>query len=87
MCFHAEPNTTRGEAQSIGALAAQYNWSSIILVTTPDHAWRARWRVSRCFPGEIYVHTAPLPAWYYGFWQIPYQWGATAKALAFERDC
>jgi uncharacterized SAM-binding protein YcdF (DUF218 family) len=86
MCFHAEPGTTRGEAQAIGAMAARYHWSSIILVTTPDHAWRARWRVSRCFPGEIYVHTSPLPTQYW-FWQIPYQWGATAKALTFERDC
>jgi uncharacterized SAM-binding protein YcdF (DUF218 family) len=86
MCFHAEPPTTRGEAQSIGALAQRYHWRSVILVTTPDHAWRARLRVSRCFPGEVYVSTSPLPPLYW-FRQIPYQWGATTKALLFERDC
>jgi uncharacterized SAM-binding protein YcdF (DUF218 family) len=86
LCFHADPNTTRGEARAIGAMAAQYHWNSIILVTTPDHAWRARWRVSRCFPGQIYVSTTHLPVWDW-FRQIPYQWTASAKALTLERDC
>ena len=44
LCFHADPNTTRGEARDIAAMAAQYDWDSIILVTTPDHAWRVRVR-------------------------------------------
>lgn len=86
MCFHAEPNTTQGEAQFIGRLAARFNWNSIILVTTPDHAWRAKMRVSRCFPGKVYVSTTPLPTLYW-FRQIPYQWVASAKALIFDRGC
>jgi hypothetical protein len=86
LCFHADPNTTRGEARAIGAMAARYHWDSIILVTSPDHAWRSRWRVSRCFPGEIYVSTKTLPFWYW-FRQIPYQWFASAKALTLERGC
>jgi hypothetical protein len=86
VCFHADPETTRGEARRIGRLARQYHWKSIVLVTTRDHVWRARLRVSRCFPGDIYVTTAPLPPldWFY---VIPYQWAATAKALVVERDC
>ena len=86
LCFHADPNTTRGEARAIGEMAAQYDWDSIILVTTPDHAWRASWRVSRCFPGDIYVSTTRLPFWSW-FRQIPYQWAASAKALTLERGC
>jgi uncharacterized SAM-binding protein YcdF (DUF218 family) len=86
MCFHADPNTTRGEAQAIGRLAKQFHWKSVIIVTTPDHAWRARLRVLRCFPGEVYVSTSPLPFLYW-FKQIPYQWVASVKALAFEREC
>jgi hypothetical protein len=86
VCFHPEPSTTRGEAQYIGRLAAQHQWKSVILVTTPDHAWRAALRVSRCFDGDVYVSTTPLPtlAW---FGAIPYQWAASAKALTVERDC
>lgn len=86
LCFHADPNTTRGEAQAIGRLADQYGWRSIILVTTPDQAWRATVRVGRCFDGEVFVSTARLPALEW-FRQIPYQWGATVKAFTFERDC
>jgi uncharacterized SAM-binding protein YcdF (DUF218 family) len=86
LCFHADPGTTRGEARAIGALAAEHHWRSVILVTTPDHAWRARWRVSRCFSGDIFVRTRPLPAraW---FREIPYQWAASAKAVTLEPGC
>ena len=85
-CFHAVPNTTRGEARYIGQLAAQRHWTSVILVTTPDQAWRAKLRVSRCFGGEVYNVTAHLPFLMW-FRQIPYQWFASAKALTFERGC
>jgi len=84
MCFHADD--TQGEARAIARLAAEHHWSSVILVTTPDHAWRARLIVSRCFPGPVAVSTSPLPALYW-FRQIPYQWGASVKALTFDRGC
>jgi hypothetical protein len=86
MCFHADPLTTRGEARYIGAVGSQRHWKAVILITTPDQAWRARLRVRRCFPGEVYVATTPLPTWAW-LRQIPYQWAATAKALIFQRDC
>jgi hypothetical protein len=86
VCFHAEPNTTQGEAEFIGRLARERHWRSVILVVTPDQAWRARLRFARCFSGDIYVSTTPLPAL---MWvrQIPYQWLASVKALVFERHC
>ena len=86
LCFHADPNTTRGEAQYIAAEAARRGWRSVILVTTPDQAWRARLRTTRCFPGDVYVATAPLPPL---FWirQVPYQSAATVKAVTVERSC
>jgi uncharacterized SAM-binding protein YcdF (DUF218 family) len=86
MCFHADPGTTRGEAQYIGTLAAQRGWRSVILVTSRDHAWRARLRVMRCFHGDVYVSTTPLPAWAWPR-QIAYQWAASAKAMLLEREC
>jgi uncharacterized SAM-binding protein YcdF (DUF218 family) len=86
LCFHADPNTTRGEARYIAEEAARRHWKSIILVTTPDQAWRARLRTTRCFGGEVYVATSPLPPW---LWlrQVLYQWAATGKALVFQRAC
>jgi hypothetical protein len=85
-CFHPDPDTTRGEAHYIGRVAAERHWTSVILVTTPDQAWRAHLRVSRCFSGAIYVATAPLPRLMW-FVQIPYQWSASIKALTVERAC
>jgi len=85
-CFYADPNTTRGEARYIGAIAAQRHWHSVILVTTPDQAWRANLRVSRCFAGTVYNATAPL-RWNDWFRQIPYQWLASIKALTIQRTC
>jgi uncharacterized SAM-binding protein YcdF (DUF218 family) len=86
LCFDPVPGTTRGEAEWIGREAKARHWRSVILVTTPDQAWRARLRVSRCFDGKVYVATSPLPfsKW---FKQIPYQWLASAKALTVQRAC
>jgi uncharacterized SAM-binding protein YcdF (DUF218 family) len=86
LCFHAEPNTTRGEAHYIAAQAAQRHWSSIVLVTTPDQAWRARLRTVRCYGGDVYVATSHLPVYVWPR-QIPYQWAATVKAMVFEPTC
>jgi uncharacterized SAM-binding protein YcdF (DUF218 family) len=86
MCFHAVPGTTRGEAEWIGRQAKARHWRSVVLVTTPDQAWRAGLRVRRCFGGTVFYATSPLPLakW---FTQIPYQWVATAKAVTIQRAC
>jgi uncharacterized SAM-binding protein YcdF (DUF218 family) len=86
ICFHSDPFTTRGEAHDVAELAQQHGWHSIILVTTPDQAWRASVRVGRCYPGEITVATARLP-WYRWPIQIEYQWAATVKAYTIETTC
>ncbi len=86
LCFHPDPGTTQGEAESIRQLAAVYGWRSIILVTSPDQAWRAHLRVRRCFDGPVYVATTPLPLLDWPA-QIVYQWGATMKALVLQRSC
>ena len=86
LCFHPVPGTTRGEAEWIGREAKSHHWRSVILVTTPDQAWRAGLRVSRCFDGTVYFATSRLPFLNW-FQQIPYQWFASAKALTVERAC
>ena len=52
LCFHPDPVTTRGEARYIGTMAARLDWHSVILVTTPDQAWRARLPGVSVFPRE-----------------------------------
>jgi hypothetical protein len=40
----------------------------------------------RCFPGSIYVTTAPLPAYEWPY-ALAYEWVATIKALLLQRNC
>lgn len=86
ICFNPSPATTQGEAEFVGRLASQHRWTSVALVTVTPQDTRARLRLSRCFPGAVYVLTSPLPAeeWPY---QIAYEWGATLKALFLQRKC
>ena len=86
ICFDPSPATTRGEAEFVGRLARKYRWTSVVLVTTVPQDTRARLRVERCFTGRVYVVTTSLPlsTWPY---EIAYEWGATVKALVFQRSC
>lgn len=86
ICFHPTPPTTKGEAEFVGRLAGKYHWQSIAVVAITPQASRARLRVERCFPGQVYVVTAPirLNTWPY---RIAYEWTALAKALVIQRDC
>jgi hypothetical protein len=86
ICFSPHPATTRGEAEFTGRLARQYHWRSVVLVTTTPQDTRARLRVGRCFPGRIYVMTAPLPAYEWPY-ALAYEWAATLKALLLQRAC
>jgi hypothetical protein len=36
ICFQSSPATTQGEAGATARLAKQYDWHSIVLLTTPD---------------------------------------------------
>lgn len=86
ICFNPTPPTTQGEAEFVGRLAKKYHWQSIAVVAITPQDTRARLRVERCFPGQVYVVTAPigLSAWPY---QIVYEWAALVKALVIQRAC
>jgi hypothetical protein len=86
ICFRPNPDTTQGEAEAAGRLAGQYDWRSIVLVTTPDQTWRAKLRFERCYGGKIYAVTTPLPLLQWPF-MIAYQWAATTKAEVVNRGC
>jgi hypothetical protein len=86
ICFDPSPPTTQGEAEYAGRLARQYHWHSIALVAITPQDSRARLRMKRCFSGQVYVMTAPIP-WHMWPYQLAYEWGATVKALVFNRSC
>jgi uncharacterized SAM-binding protein YcdF (DUF218 family) len=87
VCFQPDPTTTRGEAEELGRLARQHNWSSVLVVTSVYHISRARLVVNRCMPGTVrMVATTARPSlggWAYEFL---YQTGGFAKAL-LHRSC
>jgi uncharacterized SAM-binding protein YcdF (DUF218 family) len=86
ICFDPNPGNTRGEAEYVGALARRNGWHSLIVVAIRPQAVRAQLLFSRCFSGQVYVATAPVPLtnWPY---QIAYGWGALAKAALVVRGC
>ena len=86
ICFEPNPATTQGEAKALGRMARQFQWRSVVLVTTRTQDTRARIITERCFGGSTYVVTAPLPLseWPY---EITYGWGALLKALFVVRSC
>jgi uncharacterized SAM-binding protein YcdF (DUF218 family) len=86
ICFNPSPATTQGEAEFVGRLARHDRWTSVALVTVAPQDTRARLRLSRCFPGKIYVVTSPLPAQHWPY-ELAYEWGATLKALFLQRGC
>jgi hypothetical protein len=87
-CFHADPLSTRGEAEAIARLAGPLHLHRIILVVTTPQATRARLRVGRCFSGQILV-VGVSPGGGVGGWlaAVTYEWGALFKALVLQPSC
>ena len=86
-CFVPDPNSTRGEAEAVGRIAAQEGWRHLVLVTSDYHATRARLLLGRCFSGTIDVSAArsshaPLPL----LSAIAHEWGGLIES-AIHRDC
>jgi hypothetical protein len=86
-CFHANPQTTQGEARAIAHLAAVDHLHRIIVVAPTAQVTRARLRVGRCYSGQILmegVRSGSALTWPY---DIAYEWAALAKAEVLQRGC
>ena len=88
ICFHPRPVSTQGEAREVGALARQYGWHRILVVSGHAQARRARLRVERCFTGQIVMTPAPAPVSEgRRFYDVAYEVAATLKAQLWQRGC
>lgn len=85
-CFRPDPASTQGEARYAGAQARAHHWRSLIVVSSVAQDTRARLRVKRCFSGTVKVVTAPL-SFVQRVYGVVYEWGATMKALLWQRSC
>ncbi len=52
-CPPPDPDTTRGEARMIGALAKEKGWTRVIVVTSSYQLSRAGLLLGQCFDGEL----------------------------------
>ena len=87
-CPRPDPDTTRGEARAIAALAEEKGWTRVIVVTSSYQLTRARLLLGRCFGGEVLgVRARPqlsAPAWAQ---RVVHEWLGWTQAQAIERGC
>ena len=84
-CFLPDPDSTRGEAEAIGRIAARQGWDHLVLVTSDYHATRARLLVERCFPGTVDVsaaHSGKGPVFL--LWAIAHEWGGLVESTLHQ---
>lgn len=88
ICPVPDPNTTRGEARTIGALADERGWDSVVMVTSTYHVERARLMLGRCFDGEITAvdATPDLTVWDW-VTRINHEWFGHLHARVIARGC
>jgi uncharacterized SAM-binding protein YcdF (DUF218 family) len=86
VCFEPRPDSTRGEAEAVGKLAAARGWRSMVLVTSGFHVTRARMLFRRCYDGKLDAVGASYP-----LWTIPKvvvsEWAKLVYAVVFARGC
>jgi uncharacterized SAM-binding protein YcdF (DUF218 family) len=63
LCFSALPFSTRGEAEFIGRLAQSDRLSTIDVVTSKFHVYRAGILIRRCYHGRLRIVGAPQSTW------------------------
>ena len=87
-CPRPEPDTTRGEARAIAALAKERGWTRVIVVTSSYHVTRARLHLERCFDGQVQTMPArpklSVSAWAQ---RIVHEWLGWAQAKSVDRGC
>jgi uncharacterized SAM-binding protein YcdF (DUF218 family) len=85
-CFIPDPPTTKGEAQQLHRLAANYGWRTVIVVTSRPHISRARVILEQCFDGDLIMVESParlsVRGWAY---QYVYQTAGYARAVLEPR--
>lgn len=87
-CPRPDPDTTRGEARVIAALAREEGWRRVIIVTSSYQLSRARLLLERCLEGEVLAVRAQ-PELSASAWarRVGHEWLAWAHAMTITRRC
>lgn len=79
-----ENNNTAGEARLFSSYALKREYSSVLLVTSSYHMFRAKLRMSQCYNGKIFV--APVNATV-SVRGIAHEIGGIIEAVFLDRSC
>lgn len=86
VCRQAVPFSTRGEARLVAGLAQEHDWSSLVVVSSRYHLFRAERLFARCTDAEVAMEgvdeslTTNAVA-------IPLEWAKLALAETTRRGC
>jgi uncharacterized SAM-binding protein YcdF (DUF218 family) len=88
ICPVTDEVTTTGEARSIGRIAGERGWSSLIAVTSVYHVHRATFLLGRCYVGSVDVVT-PSQDLGVSDWvdRIPSEWAGFLAAVVLQPAC
>lgn len=86
VCIHADPFSTVGEAAAVRDLATRNHWSSIILVSSRYHMFRASRVFRRCVDAQITEHGVDEP-WWRDAIAVPLEWVKLGIAETVRRRC
>jgi DUF218 domain-containing protein len=85
-CFHAEPFSTRGEAETVARLAKRRGWNSLVVVSSRYHLRRAQMLFDRCTNADLQFVPAPTSAWDY-LKNLPFEIGKLTVQTVWHRGC
>jgi uncharacterized SAM-binding protein YcdF (DUF218 family) len=86
VCFRPDPYSTKGEAEAVARLGRRNGWSSIAVVTSRFHVFRARMLFERCFKGDVEAVGSRYKLHYLPS-ALVWETGKLAWALGADRDC
>jgi uncharacterized SAM-binding protein YcdF (DUF218 family) len=82
LCPTPDPDTTKGEARMVAALAERSGWRSMVLVTSSYHVRRASWLLGRCYQGSVQTVAARPQPTLSLIAAIAHEWLSLPAALA-----
>jgi len=86
LCFDPRPYSTRGEARGLARLAREHGWTTVDVVTSRYHVFRARMILKRCYHGHLAVVGADYP-WTIAPVAWASEWGKLLVQLTVQRSC
>jgi uncharacterized SAM-binding protein YcdF (DUF218 family) len=84
ICVNALPDSTRGEAITISAVAEERGFTSLALVTTDHHLSRSTRWFRRCFAGDVFPVSAPART---SRADVEHEWLGVLDQLLLNRSC